>query len=441
MFETDCRRDRTFPRGLLIVSILAAGIVEVRPARAQDAASSPAGGSKAVAPGPVGAREDVADVVIWSVDSDASIKRWNDPAWIGHARLLRLLGDAGMRPRVEHMAHEDFPGRWDDADGQGHAPELIVADRFIGKVRDLELRGRLISVRSERLTWRAEAASCGDMRGRRLFLVAGSPHEADGRRAVGEVLKPGSEPSLPGPDLPTTAGRAEAVVVAKRAVVAYVSGDPERVWAVASASSPQLSRCTRPPAFRRGWDVEAGSVEIRGNEAVAFAKVEMRVPGATMIGADPVAVVLRREGPHWKAFSVGDDVFNLRALPDLCRLGLRPRAGPQDPSAPWLLHPGDSEPIGQDGRSFAWEVPAGGEPLAAQVCEVLLDEKGSSWPSSRIKVYAGEPRGRSLTLAATMRDVTGVRSDEMRWCIWAIAADGRISASEVRHYLRAQLKP
>jgi hypothetical protein len=40
-----------------------------------------------------------------------------------------------------------------------------------------------------------------------------------------------------------------------------------------------------------------------------------------------------------------------------------------------------------------------------------------------------------------MSDVTGVISDEMRWCVWAIGADGRIATSEVRRYLRIPFKP
>lgn len=184
--------------------------------------------------------------------------------------------------------------------------------------------------------------------------------------------------------------------------------------------------------------VDTVEVELRGNEAIAFGKVEMRSRGKTMIGADPVAVVLRREGGRWKAFSVGNDVFWIGALPDLCRFGLRPRAGPQAPPTPRLLYPDDGEPIGQGGRSFAWEIPAGGEPLAAQVGEVLLDVKGTSWPMSRIEVYPGEPRMRSLPAAEAA--LTGVISDEMRWCVWAIGADGRLSASEVRRYDRARFK-
>src|SRR5262249_46590882 len=216
--------------------------------------------------------------------------------------------------------------------------------------------------------------------------------------------------------------------------VAYVSGNPQGLHAVASASSPQLSRCTRPPEFRRGWVVDTGEVELRGNEAIAIARVEMRFRGKTMVGADPVAVVLRREARHWKAFWVGNDVSWVGALPELGRLGIRPPVGTQAPPVPRLLHPADGRPIGQDGRSFAWEIPAGGEPIAAQVCEVLLDDKGSRWPTSRIKLFPGEPRSRSLNLAATNADITGVTSDEMEWCAWAIGADGRLAVSEVRRY-------
>ncbi len=427
-------RDRAFPWALPVLSLLVVGLGHDSTVLAQATGSSPSGGRQVVAPAPVGAREEIADVVIWSVDDDRSIKRWNDADWTGHARLLRLLRDAGLHPRVEHMARNDFPDRWEDAADRKHLPELIAADRLVGLVVNLEAKGRLIGVHSQRLTFRSEAASCEDFKGRWLFLVAGSPHAAEGRRAVEGLLEAGRETRLPGADLPAAAGRAEAVLVAKRAVIAYISGDPERLQAVASASSPQLSRCTRPEEPRRGWDVGAGSVELRGNEAIAFGRVEMHFRGKTMIGADPVAVILRREGPHWKAFSVSNDVFCLSALPELCRLALRPPSGPQSPPAPRLSYPDDDKPIGKDGRSFAWEIPDGGEPLAAQVCEVLLDMKGVSWPMSRIKVHPGEPRGRSLTTSETMRDVTGVSSDEMRWCVWAIGADGRLSASESRRY-------
>jgi hypothetical protein len=427
-------QDRDFPRALLAASLLVAGLGYDPIVLAQATGSLPAGERQVAAPAPVGAREEIADVVIWSVDYDRSVKRWNDADWTGHARLLGLLRDAGLHPRVEHMAQSSFPDRWDDADDGRRLPELITADRWIGLLVDLEAKGRLIRVRSERLIWMPEVASCADFKGRWLFLVARSPHEAYGRRAVGELLKPGQETRLPGAELPATAGRDEAVLVAKRAVIAYSSGDPERLRSVASASSPQLSRCTRPDEFRRSWDVEAGSVELRGNEAIAFGRVEMHFRGKTMIGADPVAVVLRREGPHWKAFSVGDDVFCLRALPELCRLSLRPLSGPQSPPAPRLSYPDDDKPIGQGGRSFAWEVPASGEPLAAQVCEVLLDDTRTSWPLSRIKVYPGEPRERAAPLPEPA--LTGVTAAEMRWSVWVIGADGRVSASEARRYRR-----
>lgn len=422
---------------VLAVAVLIAALGDAGPVLAQ---AAPAAQGRPAAPAAVGAREDIADVVLWSVDDDRNIRRWGDPEWTGHARLLGVLRDAGLRPRVEHLARGDFADRWEGAD-PAHLPELIVADRLDVWIRGLESKSRLIRVWSERLSWMTDVASCADFKGRWLFLVAGAPHEVDGRRALDELLKPGRAVPLPGADLPGTAGRAEAVLIAKRAVIAYVSGDPERLRAVASPSSPQLSRCTRPPTLRTGWDVQAGSVEIRGNPAIALARVEMRFRGPSMIGADPVAVVLRREGAHWTALSVGNDPFWLAALPALCRIALLPSVGPQAPPTPRLEHPDDGQPIGRAGRSFAWEIPDGAGPTAAQVCEVLLDEKGASWPMSRIKVYPGEPRSRSLSLDATMRDITGVTSDEMRWCVWSIGADGQVSTSEVRRYLAAGRRP
>jgi thioredoxin-related protein len=403
-------------------------------------AEAPAGvGLRPAVPRPAGDPEAEADVVIWYVDANRGIERWIDGDWTSHNHLLRLLHAAGFHPRVEHIAREDFPVRWDRAEVSRKLPVLITADNWAGLVRELDRKGRLIHVQSERLVWMAEVASCADFQGRWLFLVAGSPYETAGRRAVDELLRSGPETHLPGPELNEASSRNEAAQVARSAVVAYRSGDPEGLKAVASSSSPQLTRCTVPHEFRSGLVVDTREVEVRGNDAISFATVEMRFRGKTMIGADPVAVVLRREGSHWKAFSVGDDVQFVKALPELCRLRLRPKADSQPPLMPRLLHPDDGGPIGQGGQSFAWEVPAGSEPLAAQVCEVLLNEKGTNWPSSRIKIYPGEPRARSLPVYEPA--LTGAMSDEMIWCVWAIGADGRLSASEARRYRPAGYRP
>jgi hypothetical protein len=376
--------------------------------------------------------------ISWYVDANRGIERWTDGEWTGHGHLLRLLRAVGLHPRVEHIAREDFPARWDRGEVSRKLPELIAADTWSGLVRELERGARLVQVHSERLCWMTEAASCDDFKGRQFFLVADSPHKTATSRAIDELLRPGPENRLPGPELAESAGRNEAARIASSAVIAYISGDPRGLKSVASASSPQLTRCLQPPGWR-DLMVNTGEVELRGNEAVAFARVEMRFHGRTTIGADPVVVVLRKEGRHWKAFSVGNDVFCVRALPDLCRLSLRQKSDPLPLTTPRLLSPDDGGPIGQGGRSFAWEVPAGGEPLAAQVCEVLLDDKGASWPSSRVKVYAGEPLVRSSPVSEPA--LTGVTSDEMRWCVWAIGADGRISPSDVRRYCFARSEP
>ena len=123
----------------------------------------------------------------------------------------------------------------------------------------------------------------------------------------------------------------------------------------------------------------------------------MRFHGKHMIGADPVLVVLRREQTRWKAFSVSSELLSIESLPELARLAFRPPAtsAGRAPAAPQLLHPGDGGRHGEAGRSFAWEIP-GDTPLAAQVCEVFLDDKESHWPLSRLKVFPGEPRTRAL---------------------------------------------
>jgi hypothetical protein len=89
----------------------------------------------------------------------------------------------------------------------------------------------------------------------------------------------------------------------------------------------------------------------------------------------------------------------------------------------------------------AWEVPGDGGSLAAQVCQVLLNqEKGSSWPETRLKVYPGMPRGRSLLWSETVKDLTGVTAEQMSWYVWSVGRDGRICVSGVGSYLPPEFK-
>jgi thioredoxin-related protein len=390
--------------------------------------------SRPTAPAPVGFSEADADVIIWFVDATESLNRWNDGDWTGHAHLRRLLGSAGLRPRIEHIAREDFAERWDRSKATGHAPDLIAADNLAGLVRDLETKGLLIHVQSERLSWMTEVASCDDFARRWRFLNADSANNASARRAVDELHRPGPETSLPGPVLPSSEGRDEAVAIARRAAVAFVSGDPNGMREVASVSSPQLARCTAPEDFRAGWAADAGAVEVRGNACIAFARVEIRYRGKSMIGADPFLVVLRRESAKWRAFAVTSDVICMTELPALCRLSLRPEPTGPPPPTPRLSSPVDGGTIGgKEHKSFHWEIPGESEPLAAQLCQVLLNSQaGRSWPDTRFKIYTGEPRVRSLS--SDGESPTGLSSKEMLWCVWSVGPDGQISVSEVRRY-------
>jgi hypothetical protein len=395
---------------------------------------------EAVPPAAVGVPESEANVVIWSVDSARSVARWNDDDWSGHPQLLQILRAAGLRPRVEHMARDRFPARWDESVAAGHAPEIVVADQFGGLIRDLVRKGSIISIGSDRLSWTPENASCPDFAGRSAFLVVHPRHEDAAPRALDALLRPGPDVPLPGAELADSAGRVEAEDLARRTVAAFLGGDPAGLKSAASADSPQLTRCVRPEEHRLGCSVTVGSVELRGNACIAFARVEARWQGPNSIGADPVLAVLRREGSGWKAFAVSADIVTLRELPALCQLELREAAGIGPPTAPRLLEPADGAPIGVDGRSFAWEVASNG-PMAAQICQVLLDsDEGHDWPETRLKVEPGTPAGHALTHAEAIKGLTGVTSPRMYWCVWAVSQDGRIAVSDVRRYLWPKLK-
>ena len=402
---------------------------------ARDKLPTPSGAEGAVqAPPPVGAREADANVAIWFVDATEGIKRWGDDDWTGHAHLLRLLRAAGLRLRIEHLSRESFPERWERAKAAGCLPGLVTANSSTGVIGTLLKQGRLLQLVSERLTWTPENASCSDFAGRWLYLVADARNGDAARRAAAELLRPGPEVSLPGLEVPTAAGRVEAIDVSRRAAVAYLAGDVAALREVLSDTSPQLSRCTEPEEYLQGRVVAAEVVQVRGNEMLAFAMIEAEFRGKTMLGSDPVLVVLRRENARWKAFAVSNDIVSMRELPALCRLGLRPGARAAAPPTPRLVYPADGAPLGESGRSFAWEVGDGGDSLAAQVCQVLLDSGRGGWPMTRLKVYPGSIRRPSLALSETQKDLTGVTAGRMHWCVWAVGRDGGLSVSETWSY-------
>ncbi len=411
----------------------------LKDARTRAVASAIPAPREAVPPAAVGVPESEANVVVWSVDSARSVARWNDDDWSGHAQLLQILRAAGLRPRVEHMARDRFPARWDEAVAAGHAPEIVVADQIGGLTLDLVRKGQMIPLGSDRLTWAPENASCPDLAGRSAFLVVHPRHEDAAPKALDALLRPGPYVPLPGSDLADSAGRLEAEDLARRTVAAFLGGDAAGLKSAASADSPQLTRCVRPEDVRLGRSVTVSSVEVRGNASIAFARVEARWRGPNSIGADPVLAVLRHEGAGWKAFAVSADIVTLRELPALCHLELREAAGISPPPTPRLLEPADGAPIGAEGRSFAWEV-ASKEPMAAQVCQVLLDDKEHGWPETRLKVEPGTPAGHALTHAEASKGLTGVTSPRMYWCVWAVSQDGRIAVSDVRRYLWPKLK-
>ena len=79
-------------------------------------------GPNLIAPPPVGFPEAEADVVIWFVDAEKSVDRWNDEDWTGHAHLRRLLQAAGLRPRIEHIARDDAGRALGPGQGNGTQP-------------------------------------------------------------------------------------------------------------------------------------------------------------------------------------------------------------------------------------------------------------------------------------------------------------------------------
>jgi hypothetical protein len=387
----------------------------------------------------VGATEKEAGLLIWFVDGQGTMERWADPKAFDHPQLLQILRASDSSPRVEHLAFSDFPVRWDRAAAAGRLPDLIASEKLPASARDLERHGRLLAVISQRLTWMSGLASCPDFTGRFLQLLHDGPHESATRRAVEEILKPGPETDLPGPRLPDAADPVEAAETARRTIASYLAGDPRGLKEVASEESPQLARCTKAAAWRRGLEVHTGPIEIRGGKDLAFAKVEVTYRGEENLGADPFLVVLRRELSRWRAFAVSNDIESWKWLPDFLGL-IRTSVDVAAPATPRLIWPADHALLPDSKKPLTWQIPEGGETIVAQVCMLMSEEpqadaRGESWPYTTLVMYPGVPRGGSVP---TSRYATGM---PVRWCIWSMGVGGRMSVSEIRDYDFADHKP
>ncbi len=390
------------------------------------------------APAAVGPTEVEADVLVWFVDGQRTMKRWADSKAFDHPQLLQILTASGVSARAEHLAFSDFPARWERASSAGRLPDLIASEKLPASARDMERQGRLLAVVSQRLAWMPGLASCPDFAGRFLHMVRGGSREDAARRAVVALLKPGPETDLPGPRLPDAADLTGAVATARRAGVAYMAGDAEALKEVASEGSPQFARCTKARAWRRGLAVDVGPVEVRGGKDIAFAKVEMSYRGEEIWGADPFLVVLRRKSSRWKAFAASDDPETLQVLPDLLS-PIHPRDDAVAPATPRLVWPDDRALLPDSQKSLTWETPDGGETIVAHVCQLMSDEtgadtRGESWPYTTLKFFPSMTRGGRVPTGEYAMGMP------VHWCVWSIGEGGRMSVSEVRGYDFADYK-
>jgi hypothetical protein len=384
-----------------------------------------------VPPPPAGFPETGADFTIWFVDNDRVVEAWRDPDAFRHPVLLALLSAAGLRPRVEHLSRADFPARWPQAEALRRLPDLIAPTNWAGLVRELDKAGRFRTIQSSRLSFMTENASCQDFSHRFLLLVRGSAHESQARKAVEVLLAPGPEFELPGPPLPASCGRDEALAVARRAAAAYLSGDPAALRPVASRRSGQLVECSRPGPYVKGRKVEPGHVEIRGNQALAVAAVEASFENDRILGGDRAVVVLVSEDGRWKALVVSQDPMTVKGtLPRLCQLVGETSPSAPGPPEPRLLMPLDGRVVNEERPELRWEV-AGGGSLLSQVCEKRYgpsDEPATSWPDAALAVFPPEPRSGRLSPGA------GIVGGGMSWCVWTIGRDGRVAVSPTAHF-------
>lgn len=391
-------------------------------------------------PPAVGASEAEANLTIWFVDNDRTAKAWADPDAFRHPVLVPFLLANGLKPRIEHMTRADFSARWTQAESAHRLPDLLCPTNWAGTIRDLEKAGRLRFVGSERLTSRTDNASCQDFSGRFVMLVRGSFHESNGRKAVELILRPGPEIELPGPRISESAVREEAEATARRAVIAFMSGDSKGLMEVASRKSSQLNECTRPGTLMKEMKAQAGAVELRGNERLAVALVESTFEGDRFLGGDPIAVVLVREDGLWKVLIICRDILTVRdSVPALCNIlaGMSSSSANGDPPEPRLVEPLEGQNVSEDKPYLTWTIPTGGGPLLGQVFAYLygdLAENDASWPDARLKVFPPEPRQGKIPILA---EVIG---SHMSWTVWTIGQGGQVAVAPAVHFGRTPLR-
>jgi Thioredoxin-like len=410
-------------------SWLAAALVKTPRRESQPAETKP--------PTAVGASEAEANLTIWFIDNERTTKSWSNPDAFRHPVLCQFLLSNGLKPRIEHIGRGDFPARWQQADAMHRLPDLLGTTSWGGTIRDLfEKEGRVRIVGSERLTARTDSASCQDFSGRFVILVRGSFHESNCRKAVELLLRPGPEIELPGPRLTAVAGRDEAEATARRAVIAFLSGDSRGLKAVASRHSSQLAECTRPGPVMQGTKAHAGAVELRGNERLAVAVVESMFEGDRIVGGDPIAVVLVHEEGHWKALVVCLDTSTVKdAVPALCEIMARMDSSTSDPPAPRLVEPLEGQNLSEEKPYLTWTVPSGEGPLLAQVFSHQygdLAAKDASWPYASLKVFPAEPR------QGKVGSVLG--GSHMSWSVWTIGQGGQVAVAPAAHFGRTPLR-
>jgi hypothetical protein len=379
-------------------------------------------------PKPVGADEKRADIVIWFVDHDELMARWDDANWTGHVQLRQVLEHARLRPRIEHISQWDLPARWDHAVEAERLPDIVASARLTGTLENLREARRLLDISTNRLTWRTEWASCQDFGRRFIWLVRESSHPSEARRAVEEIQQPAPGSQLADCRLGEPPRRDEAARLAAQAVNGYLSGDPTTLAAVVSQRS-SLRDCKTAPSeesWMAGTRVTTSDVDLRGNARFALAIVEARRENDQVLDRDPVLVVLVAEDERWRVLAVTADDSLFDAAAKLGSLTFDRAEGGVGPKGPRLVAPSDGDEFDEEG--LRWERPIDDEPAIAQVAELIVSGFGSEgWPDGvSLFVFPGDARRGSILLA--------VSGEKTLWRVWSIGSNGRVAVSETRAY-------
>jgi len=378
-------------------------------------------------PHAIGFSVDGENLAIWYVDW--ATDRWNEIGPGTHAKLMDRLQKSGARPRIEHVAHWQFPAKWEKAKNEGRLPELLVIERLHTTMGWQLLEQFALQVVSgsnivSRQLDEEYFGSTGSSGMRPLLLVNGSRNESLAKRVIDEIQSR-SVYTVPHTNIfPQGANPDAPAHVAETTATGFLTGN-QTLLATVMSQHNNSADFGDPPDWLRKNNVQTKTEKLYGNENCAIALVKSHIDGGSF-GIRHVLVVLLPEHDGWRFLTVTDHPIALQeTLPRLCEQEFAAASQGSFPTEPRLISPPDRASLKAREEPLKWESPSGGEPVIMQLCERAASD------------HPGWPMFISLTASAG-RSSSSIPAEFVlahnTWRVWSVGRNGRLAVSERRSW-------